>query len=518
MRQNRIITVFSYLLLIVGCALIVLAIDKAAGTGLFFQEQQMETSAPQEKEQESPLDGKPDQDVSSQTSGSEEHQTETEEKTPSGERRKWYTSQHTKKPEKDIQPPEEPKGPPRLILATDIHYLSPKLTDYGEAFQRLTEKDDGKVLRYTPQLTDAFFEEALEYRPDALILSGDLTVNGEKVNHQELAQKLAALQEQGVQVLVIPGNHDINNPNAASYIGEKKEAADPVTPQEFYEIYHSFGYDQAASRDESSLSYRYILDETHWLLMLDSCQYEPYNKVGGKIGEETYAWIRQQYEEAEKAGAVMIPVAHHNLMGESRVYPTECAIEGGEELISILEEYEVPLYLSGHLHLQRIKKYQPEPGAPKEAAAVTEAVTGSLSIAPCQYSLIQWAEDGTLSYSLKEVDVSSWAEASRLTDENLLDFESYSEDFVKQIVSDQIYKKLDALPEDMKRPMASLYGQLNYEYCAGKAADEEDIKNTRGYWLWERNRPDSEELSLINKMIADLKQDNTSFQTETDVN
>ena len=31
------------------------------------------------------------------------------------------------------------------------------------------------------------------------------------------------------------------------------------------------------------------------------------------------------------------------------------------------------------------------------------------------------------------------------------------------------------------------------------------------------NRPDSEELSLINKMIADLKQDNTSFQTETDV-
>ena len=99
-----------------------------------------------------------------------------------------------KGPEKDIQPPEEPKGPPRLILATDIHYLSPKLADYGEAFQRLTEKDDGKVLRYTPQLTDAFFKEALEYRPDALILSGDLTVNGEKVNHQELAQKLAALQ------------------------------------------------------------------------------------------------------------------------------------------------------------------------------------------------------------------------------------------------------------------------------------------------------------------------------------
>lgn len=517
MKQNRMITVFSYLLLIVGCVFIVLAIDQAAGTGLFPQKQQLETSAPQEEGTESPQPGKPERDASSQTPGSEEPQRETEKETASGGRRKWYGSQYVKKPEKNIPIPEEPKGPPKLILATDIHYLSPKLTDYGEAFQMLTAKDDGKVLRYTPQLMDAFFQEVLEYRPDALILSGDLTVNGEKVSHQELAQKLAALQEQGVQVLVIPGNHDINNPNAASYIGEEKEAADPVTPQEFYEIYHSFGYDQAASRDESSLSYRYILDETHWLLMLDSCQYEPYNKVGGKIGEETYVWIRQQYEEAEKAGAVMIPVAHHNLMGESRVYPTECAIEGGEELISIMEEYEVPLYLSGHLHLQRIKKYQPEPGTPKDARAVTEAVTGSLSIAPCQYSIIQWSEDGTLSYSLKEVDVSSWAEANRLTDENLLNFGDYSENFVKRIVSDQVYKELDALPKDMKQPMADLYGQLNYEYCAGTATDEDDIKNTRGYWLWERNRPDSEELSLINKMIADLKQDNTSFHTETDV-
>ena len=74
MKQNRMITVFSYLLLIVGCVFIVLAIDQAAGTGLFPQKQQLETSAPQEEGTESPQPGKPERDASSQTPGSEEPQ------------------------------------------------------------------------------------------------------------------------------------------------------------------------------------------------------------------------------------------------------------------------------------------------------------------------------------------------------------------------------------------------------------------------------------------------------------
>ena len=42
----------------------------------------------------------------------------------------------------------------------------------------------------------------------ALILSGDLSFNGEKTSHEELAGKLFKLQEQGIPVLVLPGNHD----------------------------------------------------------------------------------------------------------------------------------------------------------------------------------------------------------------------------------------------------------------------------------------------------------------------
>lgn len=50
-----------------------------------------------------------------------------------------------------------------------------------------------------------------------------------------------------------------NNPNAAVYFGDEKTAADSVTPEEFYDIYHMYGYDQAISRDSASLSYVYQL-------------------------------------------------------------------------------------------------------------------------------------------------------------------------------------------------------------------------------------------------------------------
>ena len=89
----------------------------------------------------------------------------------------------------------------------------------------------------------------------------------------------------------------------------------------------------------------------------------------------------------------------------------------------------------------------------------------------------------------------------------------YSEEFVKNVVSNQVYKKLDSLPEDMKQRMAAVYGQVNYEYCAGEAADKEEIKDSEGYRLWERNGRDSRELALIDKMMADLKEDNISWES-----
>ena len=91
-----------------------------------------------------------------------------------------------------------------------------------QLFQLFVERCDGKVVKYLPQLLDAFMDQVIAEKPSALVLSGDITMNGEKINHEELARKLGKVQEAGIPVLVIPGNHDINNPNAAVYFGDEK--------------------------------------------------------------------------------------------------------------------------------------------------------------------------------------------------------------------------------------------------------------------------------------------------------
>ena len=87
-----------------------------------------------------------------------------------------------------------------------------------------------------------------------------------------------------------------------SILEMKKTAADSVTPEEFYDIYHMYGYDRAISRDSASLSYVYQLDERNRLLMLDSCQYEPENLVEGRIKAETLVWMDEQLKKPRKMG------------------------------------------------------------------------------------------------------------------------------------------------------------------------------------------------------------------------
>ena len=52
-----------------------------------------------------------------------------------------------------------------LMIASDIHYMSPSLTDYGKAYQTMADNGDGKVIQYMPQIWEAFASKGKE--PDA---------------------------------------------------------------------------------------------------------------------------------------------------------------------------------------------------------------------------------------------------------------------------------------------------------------------------------------------------------------
>lgn len=369
----------------------------------------------------------------------------------------------------------------RAIIATDIHYLSRELTDGGSGFQYMVEHGDGKVVTYIEPITDAFLEEVIRERPDVLILSGDLTLDGEKKSHEELSGKLYQVEEAGIPVVVIPGNHDINNHHAAQYKGEDRFPAEFTTPEEFREIYRDFGYDEAVSRDRTSLSYVYELDADNRLLMLDTCQYKKKALVGGAILSDTYDWIQAQLEDAWDCGMNVIPVAHHNLLDESEIYVDDCTIEHGEQLVQMLEEWDVPLFLSGHLHVQHTKRSGGNKG-------VWEMVTSSLATPACQYGRLDFWDDGSFVYETCTVDVEGWARRQGRKEIELLEFEAFKEPFLRRVFYNQSNDVLEKNPDitgPERERMSRLYSELNYHYYQGTAylIKEETLKNP-DYKLW----------------------------------
>ena len=399
-----------------------------------------------------------------------------------------------------------------LIFASDIHYMSPSLTDYGQAFTELIDNGDGKVVRYMPQIWQAFAEEVIAARPDALVLSGDLTLNGEKVNHQELTANLAVIEAAGIPVLAIPGNHDINNPYATKYFGTSQSFVETVTPEEFRELYGAYGYDEAVSHAPDSLSYLYILNETTWMLMLDSCIYDPENEVDGEIKAGTMEWIEQCLREAYALGVTVVPVAHHNLQELSRVYVEECVIRNHEELTELLEFYLTPAFFSGHLHVQYVHKHMTGPGMPANMYGITEIVSNSLIIPPCQYGRLTLNADGTMSYHTRNTDISGWAAKHGETNPDLLEFTAFSDEYIRSVISRQTYNEITYLPEDIKEIMVEYYADLYGDYYAGKIINYDERTDEYGYEVWERFRNHTKQFRQIEGMLKDSMANNNNAE------
>ena len=391
-----------------------------------------------------------------------------------------------------------------IMLATDIQYFSDSLTDGGPRFQEMVEYGDGKIVTYIDQITDAFLDEVVKQHPDALVLSGDLTLNGEKASHKDLAEKLHRVENHGIPVLVIPGNHDINNHQAARYKGEERLPAEYTTPAEFRQIYRAFGYDEAASEDPNSLSYLYELDENTWLLMIDSCQYSPVNKVGGAISEATYEWVEQQLEAAWDAGVEIIPVAHHNLLDESEIYVDECTIEHSEQFIDLLETWDVALFLSGHLHVQHCKRSEDNRG-------IWEMVTASLATPSCKYAILTYRDDRSFLYRTQSLDVEAWAKKNQCTEEDLLNFKQFQTPFLRRVFYNQAIASLNEVPEltDSEREqMAQLYSLLKFHYYQGTAYQvQEPVRNDPAYELWQEDGMATQQGEYFRYILEDGKRD-----------
>ena len=304
---------------------------------------------------------------------------------------------------------------PTIFVATDPHFISPALTDNGPFFMRMIENGDGKLVHYSDELTDAFVQQVIEAKPGCLILSGDLTFNGAKRSHEDLAVKLRRIDQSGIPVLVLPGNHDLYCYAAAQFSGDGYTLTERITSEEFAELYHDLGFDLAISRDPYSLSYIAEPLPGVRILMLDTNTL----MLEGAVAQNTFTWLESVLSRAQQDGAKVIAVSHQNLYAHSSLLYQGFMIANASMLESRYEEYGVAVNLSGHIHMQHIIEDM-----------VPEIATSSLAVSPCQYGVIT-LEDGFAQYRTEMVDVSAWAQKHGKTDPNLLDFAAYAKDFFR---------------------------------------------------------------------------------------
>ena len=335
--------------------------------------------------------------------------------------------------------------PVTIAVAADPHFIAPTLTDNGEAFLRVITDADGKVMRYSPELMDAFFSQIAAERPDCLILAGDLTFNGARESHEAFAAYCSQLESAGIPVLVLPGNHDLNYPQAARFHGSDIARVDSIDAEGFRSLYGAYGYDEALSEDENSLSYVCSLCPGLRILMVDCNTDSQYDTVP----DASFKWIEAQLRAALEAGDRVIAVSHQNLLQHNPSFSDGFVITNRERLLRLFRKYRVAVNLSGHMHIQHCR----------QSAGLTEIITSALSVSPCQYGVVRLTDRGGV-YETRRTEVSSWASAQGRTEPELLDFETYAETFFRQ------NNRLHA--SDLSAELADALSRLNAAYYSGR--------------------------------------------------
>lgn len=373
----------------------------------------------------------------------------------------------------------------KIFVATDIHYFPGSLTDNSEGFVDFATPRDGKQMRYTDDMIDAFISDIKRESPDILVISGDLTVNGEKDGHIALTKKLKSIEKLGTKVLVVPGNHDILSMWARGYKNSTACQVDTIDQEEFKNIYKKYAYDEALLKDESSLSYLAAPSEDLWFLMIDSNKYfsgsqgMPTNE--GYISDETLEWIKECGTFAKEKNAKIIAVMHHNILPRRETMSKGNVIENSMEVIDLFKELEINLVLSGHIHLQDIRHTD------DEDYPIYEIITSSFSVYPQQYGVIEYNNTLGLKYNTQKIKVEEWAKENNIKDENLINFDNYSMEAFGLRTYNRVIDELELLGENTEEEiiaMAKLVTLINLRYFEGNILKyKEEIINNPTYEL-----------------------------------
>jgi hypothetical protein len=212
----------------------------------------------------------------------------------------------------------EASGHIKIAVISDIHVIHPSLihdnAQNGEPFKAALAHRP--LIEYSLPIFSKVLSELITVNPDIVLIPGNLALDGERFNHQIVADNLKRLSAAGIKVYIVPGKYDINNPRSAEYYFDHSARIPNVSPAEFKSIYKDFGYDNTVdviAKDPASLSYVAQPFPGLWVLSIDAVKYSPY-APSGRILPQTMDWILRQLVIAKEQNITVLGLMSHNLI------------------------------------------------------------------------------------------------------------------------------------------------------------------------------------------------------------
>ncbi len=309
----------------------------------------------------------------------------------------------------------------RFGVISDIHYIAPSLKSDSDAWNSFVynkHKEYNELDSLVDNALDGVKRNA-DGSETYLLIPGDMTKDGELESHKVLAAKLEKFEKDtGIQVFVIPGNHDINNSNAVTYENGIKEPTEKTSPEQFREIYKNLGFDMADSffvptegNKGGMLSYAVTLGN-YRLIAIDSCIYSNDNgaennehETAGNISDDLLAWILDECEKAKNKGLSVVGMQHHNLVPHMAIEEATFAPFLVNNWLQLAETYAdagMHYVFTGHLHANDTASHVSDNGE-----TVYDILSPTLSGFPNYYKIVDFSTNGkktTLKTETKDID------------------------------------------------------------------------------------------------------------------
>lgn len=346
------------------------------------------------------------------------------------------------------EPQEQPAANEQTLdiaVLSDIHVLPSELiadtADYQDALN-----SDRKIFTESTGILDRMLAEVAEQAPDVLMISGDLTKDGELESHQYVAEQLAALKQQlpDIKIYVTNGNHDVNNSLAYNYNTLESETdpgqkvpATRTTPELFLETYADTVYNadngvvaqfrpstytEAEDGDKAGmLSYVAEPAEGYTVIVVDSGRYSADNtdegtaehQTSGQISEELKNWVIEQAQAATEKGNTVIGMMHHGLIEHfdmEEEFLADYLVNDYQNISAAFADAGIHYVFTGHMHANDIAAMTTAAGN-----ELYDIETGSAVTYPCPMRFVSFSSTTEGSERTIKADIDTVMDLDNIT-------------------------------------------------------------------------------------------------------